>query len=149
MSWFSWIDVERFPLPDASLSTSYRQIFWWGSDKTWLCKINLKKATVRLRLIHALSKSNNPTFSIAVLCYEKIGWPGWVTCCYLYSQKKSYTHDKFPTLLQSTQTRTWLGLCLVLRLASCAVVAIGPLTRVHMWYRYKHCCPRFTMICGL
>jgi hypothetical protein len=41
-----------------------------------LRKINLKKDTMRFKLVQALTKSNSPTSSIDVLCYGKIGCPG-------------------------------------------------------------------------
>jgi hypothetical protein len=57
---------------------------WWGSKEMRLRIINLKEDTVRFRLVQALSESNSPTSSIAVLCREKIGCPGWAAGCYLY-----------------------------------------------------------------
>jgi hypothetical protein len=53
----------------------------------WLRKINLKKGTVRFRLVQVLLKSNSHTSSIAVLCCEKIDYPRWVVSCYLYRLK--------------------------------------------------------------
>jgi hypothetical protein len=41
--------------------------------------------TTMFRLIQTLSKNNNPTSSIVVLCCRKIGCPWWVTDYYLYS----------------------------------------------------------------
>jgi hypothetical protein len=37
------MDLERFPLPGAPLSTSYRQIFGVETGKAQLCKINLEE----------------------------------------------------------------------------------------------------------
>jgi hypothetical protein len=57
------------------LSTSCRQIFWWGSEETRLRKINIKRETTKFRLVQTLSKSNSPTSSIVTLCCEKLVAP--------------------------------------------------------------------------
>jgi hypothetical protein len=97
----------------------------------WLYKINFKEDTVRFRLVYALLKINSTTSSITVLCCAKIGYPRWVTDCYLYRLKNHlinmtnfqccYNPSKHVPNLDS-----WLRLCPT----SWAVAAIGPLTRV-------------------
>jgi hypothetical protein len=46
-----------------------------------------RRNTTIFILVQALSESNSPTSSIAVLCCGKIGCPRCVTGCYLYNQR--------------------------------------------------------------